>query len=174
MTKAQQQKNDDAANLPAPRVEDGRPLLIAGLRGHFSGSDWQGIPAQWQRFVSYFPVSGQVGRTAYGLCFQMSNGVDYLSGLEVTSTDGLPAEFNHVAIPAQKYAVFAHGGHVSELRNTLEAIWRKWLPASGHQLAPPFGGAPDFFERYSEEFNPQTGTGGMEVWVPIGLGNQNQ
>jgi hypothetical protein len=26
-------------------------------------------------------------------------------------------------------------------------------------------GAPDFFERYTEEFDPRTGMGGMEVCV---------
>jgi AraC family transcriptional regulator len=26
---------------------------------------------------------------------------------------------------------------------------------------------PDFFERYGEEFDPQTGMGGIEVWIPI-------
>ena len=26
---------------------------------------------------------------------------------------------------------------------------------------------PAFFERYGEAFDPQTGTGGIEVWLPI-------
>jgi AraC family transcriptional regulator len=41
-------------------------------------------------------------------------------------------------------------------------IWNKWLPESGHELVD----APDF-ERYSEVFDPRTGTGGLELWVPI-------
>jgi AraC family transcriptional regulator len=168
MTQAQQKKEEPVgSNFETPRLEYGKALLIAGLRGHFTTSDWQGIPAQWQRFVSYLPVPGQVGRTAYGLCFMMSDGVDYLSGVEVKSSDGLPAEFKHVSIPAQKYAVFTHRGHVSQLRSTLDTIWQKWLPASGHEVARPTSGAPDFFERYTEDFNPQSGMGGMEVWIPI-------
>ena len=38
----------------------------------------------------------------------------------------------------------------------------KWLPESGHEVAD----APDF-ERYGPEFDPTTGNGGLEVWVPL-------
>jgi AraC family transcriptional regulator len=72
-----------------------------------------------------------------------------------------------VNVPAQRYAVFAHSEHVSKLRNTCEAIWRQWLPNSGHEFARPAPGAPDFFERYGPGFNPQTGMGDIEVWVPV-------
>jgi AraC family transcriptional regulator len=41
-------------------------------------------------------------------------------------------------------------------------IWNLWFPSSGHELVD----APDF-ERYGEEFDPQTGLGGFEIWVPI-------
>lgn len=166
MAKSQGTEGAFVWQLESPRFENGRPLLIAGLRGHFTTSDWDRIPAQWERLISFGEVPGHVGHTHYGLCFQMRDGVDYLSGVEVSSASGLPAEFNHVKIPAQKYAVFAHREHVSKLRDTLEAIWNRWLHASEHEVVRPSGG-PDFFERYGEEFNPQTGTGGIEVWIPV-------
>ncbi len=34
--------------------------------------------------------------------------------------------------------------------------------AAAHEAAD----APDF-ERYGEEFDPRTGTGGVEIWIPI-------
>jgi AraC family transcriptional regulator len=151
--------------LETPRFENGRPLLIAGLRGHFTDATWAGIPAQWQLFVSFGLIPGQVGRVYYGLCFNLPNGIDYLCGAEVSNAAGLPADFTAVSIPAQKYAVFPYGEHVSKLRQTLEAI-NMWLPSSGHEPARA-PGAPDFFERYGEAFDPKTGTGDIEVWIPI-------
>jgi AraC family transcriptional regulator len=43
----------------------------------------------------------------------------------------------------------------------------KWLPRSGHEVAHVVVDAPDFFERYGEDFDPKTGMGGIEVWIPI-------
>ena len=64
--------------------------------------------------------------------------------------------------PAQKYAVFSHREHISTIRSTWITVWNKWLPESGHELVD----ASDF-ERYGDEFDPQTGNGGLEIWVPI-------
>jgi AraC family transcriptional regulator len=161
-----QMRTSSAAQLEAPRVENSRPLLIAGLRSHSRDESWNGTPELWQRFAPYLGgIPGQVGRTAYGLCFLLPNGVDYLAGVEVSGLAGLPSDFATVNIPAQKYLVFPHSEHVSKLYRSCEMI-SEWLPTSGYEAAKS-PGAPDFFERYSEEFDPRTGMGGIEVWVPI-------
>ena len=163
-------KESPVTKLEASRFENGKPLLIAGLRSRYTSETMNDIPAQWQRFAPHIgKIPGQVGRAAYGLCFNTlsAKGVDYLTGVEVSSSSGLPDEFNIVTIPAQRYAVFSHRGHVSTLRETCDAIGRTWLPESGHEVARQAAGTPDFFERYGEEFDPRTGMGGIEVWVPI-------
>src|SRR5215475_3733988 len=91
--------------------------------------------------------------------------IEYLTGVEVSTFAGMPDNFTVVSLPAAKYAVFPHRAHVSKLYETCDAISR-WLPDSGHQSAAD-AETPAFFERYSEEFDPQTGMGGMEVWVPL-------
>ena len=63
---------------------------------------------------------------------------------------------------AREYAVFIHRDHVSAIGNTIDKIWNDWVPQAGVNVAS----AP-CFERYSEEFNPQTGMGGMEIWIPL-------
>jgi AraC family transcriptional regulator len=156
-----------ARQLETPRLENGKPLLIAGLRGYFTSANWDEIPEQWQRLGFYGNIRGKVGRAHYGLCYQEPNGIDYLSGVEVSGVAGLLGELSHASIPAQKYAVFPHREHVSKLPDTVRAIKREWLPASGLQPAPARGGAPDFFERYGESFDPRTGYGDVEVWIPI-------
>ncbi len=155
-----------ATQLEAPRVENCRAMLVAGLRGHFAVEPWRGTPELWQRFAPYIgKLPGQVGRTAYGLCFLLPNGVDYEAGVEVSGVSGVPSDFTAVNIPAGKHLVFPHREHVSKLHITCDKI-AEWLPTFGYEAAKP-AGAPDFFERYSEEFNPSTGMGGMEVWVPV-------
>jgi AraC family transcriptional regulator len=153
--------------LEPPRFENGKAMLIAGLRGHFTTATWAGIPAQWQRLASYGSIPGQVGPVRYGLCFLRSEGIDYLCGVEVSGLAGLPSEFTQVNIPAQKYAVFVHREHVSKLQNTMEAIEQSWFPGLDHEIARPTRGAPDFFERYGEGFDPRSGMGDIEVWIPI-------
>ncbi len=162
-------KKSPATELEAPRFENGMALLIAGWRGHYTPETMQNAPALWQRFAPYIGnIPGHVGRVAYGLCFnaRSPDGMDYMAGVEVSGSSGLPSEFSVATIPARKYAVFPHREHVSKLRETLDAV-DKWLPGSGLDVACGTAGAPDFFERYSEEFDPRTGMGGIEVWIPV-------
>jgi AraC family transcriptional regulator len=156
---------DDTAKttLQPPRMEDGRALLIAGFADRFTFETTGGIPALWQRFNEQIPIPGQVGRTAYGACYNTDDsGFDYIAGVEVSDFGLLPPEFNRLRIAEQRYAVFTHTDHVSTIRGTFMAIFNEWLPKSGYQSAD----AP-VFERYDERFDGRTGTGGFEIWVPI-------
>ena len=150
---------------PTVRFETGKVLLIAGIAQRYTCETSAGIPSQWQRFVPHIgSIPGQIGKTAFGVrcnCDEDGN-FDYLCGVEVPDFSTLAPGLSRVRIPAQKYAVFSHQEHVSTIRSTWTTIWTTWLPASGHELVD----APDF-ERYGEEFDPRTGTGGLELWVPI-------
>jgi AraC family transcriptional regulator len=152
-------------SAPLVRFENGKVLLIAGFVQRYTCETSAGIPSQWQRFIPHVGnVPGQIGRAAFGVRWNgdEEGNFDYLCGVEVSDFSILPGEFTHVRIPAQKYAVFSHREHISTIRSTWITVWTKWLPESGHELVD----APDF-ERYSEEFDPRTGTGGLELWVPI-------
>jgi AraC family transcriptional regulator len=154
--------------LETPRFEYGKPLLIAGLQERLT-DDAGNILALWQRFVPYIGnVPEQIGNTAYGVSLFKSTGSGqcerYLAGVEVSDFSGLPSELSQLRIPAHKYAVFPHREHISRLWNTIDAIGRTWLPDSGYEVAAD---ALGFFERYDENFDRQTGTGGMEVWMPV-------
>ena len=109
-----------------------------------------------------------MGHVAYGVSLFKGAGsgeCEYcLAGVEVSDFSGLPSELSQLRIPAHKYAVFPHREHVSRIWNTIDAIGQKWLPGSGYKVAAD---ALGFFEPYDENFDPQTGFGGMEVWMPI-------
>jgi AraC family transcriptional regulator len=152
-------------SVPPVRFEHGKVLLIAGIVQRYTCETSAGIPSQWQRFMPYIGnVPAQIGQASVGVRWNSDEdgNFDYLCGVEVSDFARLPAELAHVRIPAQRYAVFSHGEHISSIRSTWITIWNKWLPESGHELVD----APDF-ERYSEVFDPRTGTGGLELWVPI-------
>jgi len=167
---AQAKMQGSPANLEAPRFVEAKALLIAGLRRNYAPGTMNGIAEQWKEFAPHIgKIAGQVGFTAYGVGWQGSDGksVEYLTGVEVSGFAGLLSKFTVVSLPAMKYAVFPHREHVTKLRDTIDAIFFKWLPQSGLQAAGGVADTPAFLERYSEEFNPQTGLGGMEVWVPL-------
>ena len=163
-------KPSRALELDPPRFENSKGLLIAGLRGDYTPDTMNHLSAQWQRLIPHLgKIPGQVGRVTYGVswCSDNSSAISYLCGVEVSDFSSLPGEFMIVSIPAHRYAVFSHRGHVSGIRETIEAIGSRWLPSSGWELAARAGEAPDFFERYTEKFDPRTGVGGMEIWIPV-------
>jgi AraC family transcriptional regulator len=153
-------------HLKPPRFETSKPLLVAGLGERIThDNQGAGIPNQWQRFHrSVDNIPGRIGKLAFGVCCNGDDAgnFDYIAGVEVTDFSDLPREFSRVRIPEQKYAVFTHSEHISTIRRTVNTIWNHWLPMSGMKAAD----APNF-ERYDEKFDPMTGDGGLEIWVPV-------
>jgi predicted transcriptional regulator YdeE len=152
--------------LSAPTFRQGPDLLIAGLNESYGRDTRAKIPQQWGRLAPHLgKVPGQVGPDAYGVCHATGpdGRFEYLAGVAVAAPDRLPAGFTTVKVDARRYAVFTHPGHVSSLPATIDAIWSKWAPDCGLAVGH---GAP-CFERYTPAFNPGTGLGGMEVWIPL-------
>jgi AraC family transcriptional regulator len=152
-------------NLQAPRFATSKPLLVAGISDRYNHENGAGIPGQWQRFQQWVAnIPNRVGKVAYGVCCNGDDAgnFDYIAGVEVSDFSDLPREFSSVRIPEQRYAVFTHRDHISTIRRTVNTIWNHWLPASGLKAAD----APTF-ERYDENFDPLTGNGGLEIWVPV-------
>jgi len=163
---------EDGIRLETPRLEEGRAMRLAGLRGRFTPETMRQIPALWERFVAMLDagaVRTHVGRVTYGVglhCFDGSPTYEYVCAVEVSSYDGVPGELAQLDVPALRWAVFPHRAHVSQLGDTIEAIWRRGLAASD-LVTEGRPGLPDFLERYGEEFDPMAGLGGMEVWFPV-------
>jgi len=152
-------------DLQPPRFETGMPLLVAGIGERYNHENVAGIPGQWQRFhQAVDDIPGRIGKVAYGVCCNGDDAgnFDYIAGVEVSDFSDLPREFAKVRIPEQRYAVFTHKDHISTIRRTVNTIWNHWLPASSLKVAD----APSF-ERYDESFDPLTGSGGLEIWVPV-------
>ena len=152
-------------NIAPPRFETSKAMLVTGLGERIIQHNGAGIPNQWQQFhhkVDAIPA--RIGNVAYGVCCNGDDAgnFDYIAGVEVADFSDLPREFSRVRIPAQRYVVFTHTEHISAIRRTVNTIWNQWLPQSGFKVAD----AP-IFERYDDRFDPATGNGGLEIWVPI-------
>jgi predicted transcriptional regulator YdeE len=152
--------------LSAPTFRQGPDLLIAGLNESYGKDTRAKVPQLWERLaLNLGHVQGRIGRDAYVVCHTAGpdGRFQYLAGVAVSSPDRLPEGFTTVKVEARRHAVFAHPGHVSTLPATIDTIWSQWVPECGLPVAH---GAP-CLERYTPEFDPGTGLGGMEVWVPL-------
>jgi AraC family transcriptional regulator len=153
------------ASIAAPRFENPGTIRVAGISQRYNDQTSAGIPAQWQRFGPQIArIPALPGGAACGvLCNGDADGnIDYLCGVEVADFAAVPTEFARLTITPQRYAVFSHGGHVAEIRRVWHTIWNRWLPDSGTKVVE----APSF-ERYGASFNPVTGQGGFEIWIPL-------
>jgi AraC family transcriptional regulator len=155
------------AAAQSPRFELIGPLSITGLGEPLARNNFAGVPALWQRLQPHIGnIPGQVGNATYGVCTSVlsgGTGCHYLAGVEVSELSATPRELTSVRLPAQRYAVFTHRGHITTLAGTADAIWHDWLPKSGQRL----GAIPNFFERYGEDFDPWTGSGDLDICLPI-------
>ena len=150
-------------SIEPQRFEDGKALLLVGLSERCG--DNMNAPAQWQRFVPHIGhIPGQIGFTTYGVLHNQDDAanMEYMCAVEVPDFSRVPPDLSRLRVPEQRYAVFFHAGHVSTIRQSWMTIFNKWLPESGYKAA----GAPEF-ERYTERFNPMTGAGGVEIWIPV-------
>ncbi len=148
-----------------PRFEKAGPLDIVGLPKNFTSETRLQIPALWERFSKWIGhVPHQIGHTTYGVIRNndKGRGFYYMAGVAVSSTAAVPDDLRLVQLPEQRYAVFTHQGNVSQLFDTMCAIYAQWVPSAGDVLAD----AP-CFERYGEDFDPQTGIGTIEIWLPL-------
>jgi AraC family transcriptional regulator len=155
-------------HLKPSRFETAKAFLVAVVAGpmeRISCDNGAAIPGLWQRFhQEVADIPARVGQVAYGVCCNGDDAgnFDYIAGVEVADFSDLPRRFGRIRIGEQRYAVFTHADHVASIRRTVSTIWNQWLPASGLEAAD----APNF-ERYDETFDPATGNGGFEIWIPV-------
>ncbi|MEM9622525.1 MAG: AraC family transcriptional regulator [Pseudomonadota bacterium] len=142
---------------------------VIGSARHYTFDRVAEIPDQWQSFTPHIaPLkNGKDYVDTYGVIFNAGEeSFDYLSGVAVTvgqaQEDALPNHLVSLQMSAQQYLVFHHPGHVATLRETCHTIWSHWLPESKYVAVQ----AP-WFEHYGAAFDPVTGAGGVDIWIPV-------
>jgi len=151
--------------LSLQQFTDAPALHIVGVKQHYRLDTRSNVPLQWQAFLesrSRLPKANNA--LMYGVVLNVAEGCefDYLTGIETDVHTPPASGFATTDLPACRYAVFLHDGHVSTIDRTLEKIWLQWAPDAGVKMADS-----PCFERYTEQFNNETGKGGIEIWVPV-------
>lgn len=151
--------------LAPPRFVVGEAFQFAGMQERFHCDARPGIPQLWKRFsLLSGNIPGQVGGETYGVisdCDTTGN-FNYMAGTRIEGREPIPAGFQTIALPPQRYVVFSHHGPVSEIYRTACTIWTQWMPGSGYRSTDG-----PHFERYCADFNPETDVTGVEIWIPI-------
>lgn len=154
---------DDApqACTEAPRLIDCTHFQVAGIGMRHSRDSGGAIPGQWAQLNREWPTPAPV---SFGMCCNSDDegGFDYIAALPVNALPSVPAHWQRVDVPARRYLVAWHGGHISTIRSTWFWLLDQYLPASDLHLA----NAPDL-ERYDTRFDEHTGHGGVEIWLPV-------
>jgi len=147
-----------------------RPAFqVIGMAGRFTPTSSR-IPELWGRFAPRIhEVPCRRGAHTLGLCMDADPGAvaeacfTYVAGVEVDRVADVPAEMASFTVPANTYAVLTHRGHLSRLPDMVRHVWGSWLPASGYRHVA----APDFEFYDPERFDPGTGDGEVDLYIPV-------
>jgi AraC family transcriptional regulator len=151
--------------LDPPRIIDEPTVRVVGLAERCSFDTTITIPAQWQRFMEgYDTIPEKLDRMPIGVNQPADDDgrFVYVCGAEVRRFGAHAPHLERLEIPARQFAVFEHRGHVSTIFETYFDIWNVAMPASGHAVAD----AP-VIERHNPTFDPETGEGGLTLWIPL-------
>lgn len=91
----------------------------------------QGLMGQMRHCVAIYPDEVEVGKEA-----RFDAGAIFGEGVKPIATNGLAYQ----TLPGGRWAVFRHVGPYDTLWQTWQAVYRDWLPTSGHEVrdAVPF------------------------------------
>jgi AraC family transcriptional regulator len=161
-------KLDESASRPsiAPRSARAQASVAIGEWGKIPIGDTTIAAGMWQSFMSRAHLI-DAARQMIPIGLSRSSGdpdvVDYACAIETDQARNFPKGMVRIGLPARTYAVFEHTGHVSAIAATYTAIWDAWsvaeqLPIEAYGLC---------IERHKPTFNPMTGLGGIEIWMPL-------
>jgi AraC family transcriptional regulator len=151
--------------LGAPVVRELASRTLACLPERFSFEEMKNIPSLWRRFMTIYPtIDGKIDRIPVGVMGAVGDDgwFEYACAVHVQPSAPLPPTLQRLALPAHRYAVFEHAGHVSRIRGTYQQIWDRALAENNWTMAPQPG-----LEFHNSTFDPSTGEGGLTIWIPV-------
>jgi AraC family transcriptional regulator len=149
-------------DVAQPTVEARAAFQIAGIAARHRQGDYAGLPHQWGRLAAH----GMPGSRPWLYSARYNDDdpewFDYLCGIQVAAHGDIPPEFQRLQIPAARYLIFRQSQHIATIGRVFAAIFMHWLPQSDHTL-----GTMPIIEHYPAAFDPFTGNGGFEIWLPL-------
>ena len=163
-------------SLPEPVLSHAEGRRFVGTRRFYPARDAfesiiDGLTRQAEQAAPMVEnVPGRVDDATTGLMlgmFSRADGFEYVCGAEVLpdiATDDRPDGMVAVDVPPGRYLAFPTT--LEDMQKTVYTVWFEWLPGSPYEAAGA-GEVPDYIERYDERFDPETGSGIIEVLFPI-------
>ena len=151
--------------LAPPHLAEAGAIRAVGLLRRHGFDGVIGIPIQWQAFMAqYGDIPDRLETIPIGIVSPTDEDgrFEYACAAEVARFARVPDGLAHIELPPQRYAVFEHRTHVSTIFDTYAAIWDEALPQRGWRPAD----AP-VIERHAPTFDPDSGEGGLSIWVPL-------
>jgi AraC family transcriptional regulator len=148
-------------DVAPPKMRERAGFRVVGFGTLCRDHDIAAIPGLWQQLNAREAEIAAPTGIAYGVSYDMETEGDfrYIAGIEASET---PPGTEAVDIPKARYAVFTHSGSIADLPKTIHTIWNKALDDAG--ISPAAG--PEF-ELYDKRFDPVTGRGTVEIWIPV-------
>ena len=152
-----------AMTVKEPRIEDRPAMIFIGLTER-QMPDPHRIGDQWRRFMERIGEIPEAMGAPVGVALELheDGSVDYCTATPVARSTRAPKGLSEIRTDARTYAIFTHEGHVADVGATYDQIWNHWIPKIGAAPAE----AP-WLEIHLPTFSPQTGMGGVEIWVPV-------
>jgi AraC family transcriptional regulator len=146
------------------RIEQRPALTLVGTICDYAFADGdmlRALPMQWAAFGPQIPApAAGEPPISFGVALSAEDSgcFRYMTAYPAPAGAKPPPGMSVVTLPAGSYLVFPHPGHVSSLNRTVSAACAGRRPAKG---------LPSFLEYYGPDFDPETGLGEIEVWLPL-------
>jgi len=145
--------------------------LAIGMGASFKPKSTSEIAQLWGRFVSRMhEIKNAKAGYTLGICSMEHPSVQkgdgdcfvYIAAVPVHKVEDIPEGMVLCELKPSQYARFTHKGQIMDIAHTVDYIWGTWATQSNRKLKK----APDF-ELYDERFDPRTGAGEVDIYVPI-------
>lgn len=145
------------------RIEYKNEIFLIGIRQkHLLTMLETEIPKQWAAFKMEFETARK-SQVTYGvICGVSQHEMEYMCGVEMSPLESASSNSGKIIIPKQKYAVFLHEGHISEIGASWNEILHHFMP----KLKLEDAHTPSF-ERYDQRYDAISGKGEVEIWCPV-------
>lgn len=162
--------------MQKPEIATKPELTIVGMRAAFihalspDATNLEVIGPLWTTFASRAgSVAHRIDTTMYGIIYgepaeerSHPEELQYIAGVPVRSRADLPGGMIAWTVPETTFAIFVHRGPIHAIGETVEFIYRTWLPGSGYAHS----GVADV-EVYDERFCPESEGSEMEYWISV-------
>jgi AraC family transcriptional regulator len=159
-----------------PQIVEKPELRVIGYESPFvsamspDATNFQVVGPLWGRFTQNCKsVVGQVGDAMFGVIYgrppterSHPHELQYIAGVAVTLAAVVPVGMVARTIPAGTFAVFTHHGPISKIGETMDAIYRDWLPQSAYRHAQVAD-----VELYDRRFRMNEPDSEMEYWISV-------